>query len=73
MVTLMDGFLDQVKRVESTDRVPDGEYLGTWSGYTVKFDTPCGTYEGKSTVGVRGMNVPCVVKVKCGQFKVTSR
>jgi hypothetical protein len=69
----MDGFLDQVKRVESADGVPDGEYQGTWSGYTVKFETPFGAYEGKSTVGVRGMHVPCTVKVKCGQFKVASR
>lgn len=69
----MNGFLDQVKRVESADGVPDGDYQGTWSGYTVKFETPHGAYEGKSTVGVRGMNVPCTVKVKCGQFKVTSR
>ena len=69
----MDGFLDDVKRVESADGVPDGEYHGTWSGHTVKFETHFGAYEGKSTVGVRGANVSCMVQVKCGQFKVTSR
>lgn len=69
----MEGFLDQVKRVESSDGIPDGEYQGTWSGTAVKFETPHGDYEGNSTVGVRGMNVPCTVKVKCGQFKVVLR
>ena len=28
MAEAMDGFLDQVKRVESADGVPDGEYSG---------------------------------------------
>ena len=69
----MEAFLDHVKRIEPADGVPDGEYEGRWSGYTVQFETPHGKYDGRSTVGVRGMNIPCTVTVTCGQFKVMSR
>jgi hypothetical protein len=69
----MEGSLSQVKRVESADGVPDGEYEGTWSGCKVKFETPHGAYEGESTLAVRGTNVPCTVIVKCGCFKVRPR
>lgn len=67
----MDVFLDRVRRVESVALVPDGTYHGTWSGYTVKFETPDGVYEGRSTQWVRGLNVPCTVEVTGNQFRVT--
>lgn len=50
---------------------PDGEYRGSWSGYKVRFQvTGGGTYEGDSTMGVRGIDVPCTVVVSKGKVKV---
>lgn len=67
----MRGSLIEVKRVEPVEGIPDGRYQGIWSGYTVKFDTPYGSYEAKSRTGVRGTTT-CAVVVECGKLEVTS-
>lgn len=49
---------------------PDGEYRGSWSGYKVRFQvTGGGTYEGDTTIGVRGI-MHCTVVVSKGKVKV---
>jgi hypothetical protein len=68
----MKVYLEKVRCIR-IERVPDGEYAGLWSGYRVSFETPYGQYEGTSTVGVRGMNIPCTVKVEQGQFTITAK
>lgn len=64
--------LKDVKKKEKTV-VPDGVYTGLWTAYSVEFETPLGTFVGASDVGVRGRDIPCVVRVLDGRFSVTAK
>jgi hypothetical protein len=61
------------ERYESTPLgvFPDGEYPGVWSGYVVEFSIAGFRFRLKTDTGVRGMNVPCVVKVESGAVTVS--
>lgn len=65
-------FLGNVKKKENTV-VPDGVYTGVWTAYAVEFETPLGTFQGTSDVGIRGRDIPCVVRVLDGRFSVTAK
>ena len=65
--------LTEVKRIESAEGHPDGEWDGVWSGYVVRWETEHGQYEAKSKNGVRGINVSCVVTVTNGQFSCKAK
>lgn len=43
--------------------IPDGEYVGSWSGYEVRFTVNGTLMSGKTRDGVRG-TVPCIVVVE---------
>jgi hypothetical protein len=53
-----------IDKVDPT-KVPDGEYRGLWSGYTIRILLPTWTESPdiKMNEGVRGMNCECQVKV----------
>lgn len=63
--------LSDVKRVESADGIPIGEYHGKWCGNRVIFNTDFGSYQGSTDdVYVKG-NVDCIVAVlSSGKFMV---
>jgi hypothetical protein len=50
--------------------VTDGTYSGQISGYTVTFQAGKVTFQAKADIGVRGMNVPCIVTQKDGKLSV---
>ena len=62
-----------VVRVESSDGIQDGVFDGLWSGYTVEWEMPAGTYKGKASRGVRGMNIPCTVTIKNARVSVEAK
>lgn len=51
-----------VRRIEKADGLPPGTYEGELSGYAVTFETPSGTYEGRTQHGIRG-TIPITVVV----------
>lgn len=57
----------QIFRV--VDGMPDGEYPGIWSGYTIEAAIGGVTYDLKVKEGMRGM-VPCIVKVSNGVIDI---
>jgi hypothetical protein len=51
--------------------IPDGTYEGLWSGYEVIIKG----YEKvgvKTTVGLKGFDIPCKIKVKNREATITS-
>ena len=50
--------------------VPDGEWTGTWSGYSVKAKCGHGLWTFRTDEGIRGIDVPCIVKARCGVITV---
>ena len=42
------------KRAVPVSSIPDGEYAGTWSGYTLKFEAHGDSFEATTTDGIRG-------------------
>lgn len=60
--------LSKVKRTESAEGHPDGEFPGFWSGYVVTWETDHGCYSAESVDGVRGFKVPVTVVVQSGKF-----
>jgi hypothetical protein len=57
-----------VKSVEKYSPVkpwnlPSGDYPGLWGGYVVTFVIGKNHYRAATEIGVRGMNIPCVVVV----------
>jgi hypothetical protein len=52
----------EVYRVESADGIVDGNYVGEWSGYEVRFETPFGQYVAELDMGIRG-TAKCIVRV----------
>lgn len=57
-----------VKLNESPTLVPDGSYAAKISGYQVILEHNAHIFSLESSVGVRGMNCPCVVIVNGGKF-----
>lgn len=60
--------LADVRQVES--QPPDGQFDGQWSGYVITFKTPMGVFRGLADIGVRGIDVACIVTVKSGKTSV---
>lgn len=48
----------------------NGSYRGLWTGYKVRVQIGIYSYDFDASEGVRGMNVPCVVHVKDGEYLV---
>lgn len=59
-----------IKEVKEVVTLPDGEYHGFWGGYLVRIETHDKVYELKTENGIRGINVPCVVKSYNGKVVV---
>lgn len=57
----------------SSNFIPDGTYDGTWTAFRVRFEAHGVKYSGNTKEGVRGMNVPCRVKVWHGILTVSVR
>lgn len=57
---------------EEKTTIPDGEYSGTRSGYTVRVEFLDGTYSPdiKVNEGIRGLRVKCKIKVEKGQLYI---
>lgn len=54
--------------------VADGEYIGTMSGYEVKFKTESGEFMTRSLhYGIRGIDVLVVVTIKGDEVEVEVR
>lgn len=58
----MTKVLKTVIVVDSRD-VPPGVYEGRWSGYEVLVEIGGRLYEMKTQNGIRGLSVPCTVRV----------
>jgi hypothetical protein len=52
--------------------VPDGDYQGLWSGYEVRVIINEQGYRLHTEDGIRGLNIPCVVRVRDGVISVTA-
>ncbi len=63
------GTAREVFRVESADGICDGKYVGEWSGYRCRFETPFGEYVAELDTGIRG-TARCIVTILNG--KVTA-
>jgi hypothetical protein len=47
--------------------IPNGEYVGYWTGNIVTWLTPAdGAYAGKTADSIRGVDIPCLVTVNQG-------
>lgn len=53
--------------------LPSGDYKGAWSGYRVLVTIFATTYELKVDVGVHGLAVPCIVKIRNGEITVRTK
>lgn len=51
-------------------RLPDGEYGGVWSAYSVEVVHDSRRHHFRTADGVRGINVPCRVTVVEGKATV---
>lgn len=62
----MPNAVQSIECVESVQpsQLPPGDYPGTWGGYEVDARIAGKTYRLKTSVGVRGIGVPCVVRVR---------
>lgn len=49
---------------------PDGVYDGVWGGYVINWEVAGNKYQGKTDVGLRGMDIACKVRVESGTFTV---
>ena len=56
-----------VKQVPKETTLPDGLYNGTWNGYVIELRYNKEAYELATEDGVRGINMPVVVKIKNGE------
>ena len=50
--------------------LPDGDYQGTWSGYEVRVIVNEQGYRMHTENGIRGLNIPCTVRVRAGVVTV---
>lgn len=48
--------------------IPDGNYVGKWSGYTLKFEYDGVKVQTNTKEGVRGLNIPVTFDVVCGKM-----
>lgn len=69
----MNTKIESAERFEpvSLSSLPDGEYTGSWSGYTVEATINGASMRFQASNGVRGMNCPCKVHVANGEVTVT--
>lgn len=67
------GNLSQLRLVVSPRNVPDGEYVGTWGGYYVRFTVGNEEYTAQSDVGIRTPSCVCSVRVENGQITVQAQ
>lgn len=49
-----------------TVKLPDGNYSGLWSGYTIELRHSSGMYRLETEEGIRGINIPVTVSVVDG-------
>ena len=66
----MKSKLSEIRILDVEPTVTDGTYSGQISGYTVTFQAGEVTFQAKADIGVRGMNVPCIVTQKDGKLSV---
>lgn len=62
--------LTNLVQVSQTVVIPDGQYNGFQSGYSVTFVADGKRYEAKSDEGLRGLKIPRVVVVENGNVFV---
>jgi hypothetical protein len=61
----MEAEVLEVRQVDPPIRLTSGEWHGTWTGDTVVVVTnELKTFELRTSYGVRGLQVPCIVTVK---------
>ena len=53
-------------KVPKENALPDGNYNGLWSGYTIELLHDNKTYELSTKQGIRGMDCPVLVSVENG-------
>ena len=53
--------------------IPDGEYVGTWSGYQIEFTAGGIAYTAATEDGVRGFGIPVIVAVNGGRVTFKQR
>lgn len=58
--------IDGPIRCEDPVTLPDGRYKAIWTAYTARFSHDGKAYTVDTSVGVRGINCPCVVVVENG-------
>ena len=51
-------------------QLPDGEYKGSWGGYTVSFTYNGHAHEASTERGIRTTNAKCIITVKDGEMTV---
>lgn len=51
--------------------LPDGVYLGVWSGFIIDLEFKGKTYELASDIGVKGFGIKVVVSVSNGEATYT--
>ncbi len=61
-----------IQREVPAIHLPEGEHAGKWGGYVVNATIGGKSYVLHTNVGVRGMNVPCVVKVHGGIVSIAA-
>lgn len=54
------------------DSLPDGVYLGSWSAYNVDVAIGRQVYRLETSVGVRGLNISCYVRIKGGEISIST-
>lgn len=52
------------------EKLPNGSYSGVWGGYVVEFYIDGEKFEASTDVGVRGINIPCVVSINNGEITI---
>lgn len=50
--------------------LPDGTYTGYWGGYVVEFHHEGQDYTLKTSIGIKGINIPCVITIKGDDIEV---
>jgi hypothetical protein len=51
--------------------IPDGNYKGLWSGYEIVIEG-FEHIDVKTSVGMKGFDIPCVIKVKNKEARIKS-
>ena len=69
----MRGPVDKIRK-KADGQAPHGVWPGKWSGYTVEFETPEGTFVGDTRNGIRGSDTCDVTVSEDGvSFETNSR